>query len=476
MASPPTAPAMLSQALKSPQQPPPPVSKRDKRRTALHERLQDLHDTFGNARDIVFRQQIHTLQVEMALIASAQPYGLEPLNDAPEEIARLVEQVSSMGQLTPDAASAGKWYSRFLQEINRTKEEKDAELAALMFRHQQELNRIHREFNFRSRLAVEEAKILKSTVRERLLQNITNRKACLMREKEQLDLQDTNALLLHPNQFTAGHPASPGGLHSSRKTRHATRHNRHDIDDIGGSYPFESSSRRKRKALADNDTGTPPFDGHRTPGERVKLRLVEQQHGPVYGINQIFTEKELALASNQAHVAATHFLSAAKRFKGMTPAASNDEVSTVGDKDEVPSVSAGAEKSVTQTVHTTRSTRATGGPLALSLLNESDRTKDRPNSPYFILANYHAKPSGAVSAPPLQPLMPEDIEDDLAEMEKAASKPAGSVDEQLIARLLESIQADETVDDDTANGFSMLHPDFPPSMDVHMVRLRSEKD
>lgn len=118
--------------MRSPQQPPAPVSKRDKRRTALQERLQDLNDVFGNSRDAMFRQQIHTLQVEMALIANARPYGLEPLNDAPEEIARLVEQVSSMNQLTPDAAIAGKWYSRFLQEINQTKEEKDAELAALM--------------------------------------------------------------------------------------------------------------------------------------------------------------------------------------------------------------------------------------------------------------------------------------------------------------------------------------------------------
>lgn len=317
---------------------------------------------------------------------------------------------------------------------------------------------------------------MKSTVRERLLQNITNRKARLMREKEQLDLQDTNALLLHPNQFTAGHPASPGGLHSSRKTRHATRHHRPDIDDIGGPFPLETNGRKKRKTLPDHDIGTPSYDGHRTPGERIKLRLIEQQHGPAYGINSIFTEKELALASNQAHVAATHFLSASKRLKGATPAADTEDTSAPAEKDEHAAANTEAEKSASQTVHTTRSTRATGPALTLPLINESERTRDRPNSPYFILANFHAKPNGSTNAPPLTSLMPEEIEDDLAEMDKFASKPPGTVDEQLLSQLVESIQAEETVDDDTAFKFSMLHPDFPPDMDVHMIRVRSKHE
>lgn len=72
--------------------------------------------------------------------------------------------------------------------------------------------------------------------------------------------------------------------------------------------------------------------------------------------------------------------------------------------------------------------------------------------------------------------MPEEIEDDLAEMDKFASKPPGTVDEQLLSQLVESIQAEETVDDDTAFKFSMLHPDFPPDMDVHMIRVRSKHE
>ncbi|KAI5306153.1 hypothetical protein KEM56_002066 [Ascosphaera pollenicola] len=113
MNSPPVASAIPVHAMKSPQPAHPPVSKRDKRRTALQERLQDLNDNFGNARDVMFRQQIQTLQVEMALIANAQPYGMEPLNDAPDEITRLVEQVNTMGQLSPDMAIlSARDYSR----------------------------------------------------------------------------------------------------------------------------------------------------------------------------------------------------------------------------------------------------------------------------------------------------------------------------------------------------------------------------
>lgn len=146
-------------------------SKGDRRRGAPIDRFRDLSATFNNTKDAQFRKQIHGLQVEMALIASANPYGIEPLNDTPAEVGRLVEDVkvnavggktsadapgitasgaasapgSATGPVTsapprasrsssPPAATTGKWYSRFLQEANRTKEERDAELAALMVR------------------------------------------------------------------------------------------------------------------------------------------------------------------------------------------------------------------------------------------------------------------------------------------------------------------------------------------------------
>jgi Sds3-like len=112
-----------------------PLSKRDKRRSALQERLQDLTATFSQNRDTKFRQQLHALQCDMSLINNADPYAPGPLPDSTEDIARLVESTAGGGKFGKEMASlSGLWYSRFVQEINQVKEEKDAELVMLMVR------------------------------------------------------------------------------------------------------------------------------------------------------------------------------------------------------------------------------------------------------------------------------------------------------------------------------------------------------
>ena len=57
-----------------------------------------------------------------------------------------------------------------------------------------------------------------NTIRERLVQNLSSKRARLLKDKEQLDIADTNALLLHPSQFSITNPVSPGGGPTSRKT------------------------------------------------------------------------------------------------------------------------------------------------------------------------------------------------------------------------------------------------------------------
>lgn len=111
-----------------------PLSKRDKRRSALQERLHDLTASFGQNRDALFRQQLHILQCDMTLINNADPYSPGPLPDSPDDIARLIEEtVGGGGKFAKDMASlAGSWYAKYVQEINRIKEDRDAELALLM--------------------------------------------------------------------------------------------------------------------------------------------------------------------------------------------------------------------------------------------------------------------------------------------------------------------------------------------------------
>lgn len=105
-------------------------SKRDKRRTALQERLQELTGQFSNNRDTQFRQQLHALQCDMTLINNADPYVTGPLPDSAESIATLIEDTVGGGSKFAKemAGIAGSWYSRFVQQVNEIKEKRDAEL------------------------------------------------------------------------------------------------------------------------------------------------------------------------------------------------------------------------------------------------------------------------------------------------------------------------------------------------------------
>lgn len=110
-----------------------PLSKRDKRRSALQERLHDLTATFSQNRDAQFRQQLHSLQCDMTLITNADPYGDGPLPDSASAIAQLIEETVGGGKFAKEMASlSGTWYAKFVQEINTVKEERDAELTKIM--------------------------------------------------------------------------------------------------------------------------------------------------------------------------------------------------------------------------------------------------------------------------------------------------------------------------------------------------------
>ena len=110
-----------------------PLTKRDKRRSALQERLHDLTVSFSQNRDAQFRQQLHALQCDMTLINNADPYHPGPLPDSADEIAALIEGTVGGGKFAKEMASlAGMWYSRFVQEVNQVKTDTDADLVMLV--------------------------------------------------------------------------------------------------------------------------------------------------------------------------------------------------------------------------------------------------------------------------------------------------------------------------------------------------------
>lgn len=69
----------------------------------------------------------------MSLIANAELYDVGPLDDSAEGIGKLVDQAVAGGQFPAEMRSlAGRWYAKFVQEVNWSKEHTDTELTMLM--------------------------------------------------------------------------------------------------------------------------------------------------------------------------------------------------------------------------------------------------------------------------------------------------------------------------------------------------------
>lgn len=167
----------------------------------------------------------------------------------------------------------------------------------LQERHNSKIHALKADYEYGIQVAHEERKRLMEQVRERVIHSVNQRKALLIKEKHLLDIGDTNALLLHPNQFSLGNPTSPGGPQSNRKTRH-TRH-RLEVDDLGA---MADGNKRKRKAPADADIGSPGptsrtilADATSAWKENQARLELHQMPAPSLSIEDLFTEKELTL-------------------------------------------------------------------------------------------------------------------------------------------------------------------------------------
>jgi hypothetical protein len=120
--------------------PQPQVSKRDKRRNMLAEKLSEMMVSFSDNRDSHYRAQLAALQADINLILKADPYANKPLEDAGDEASVLVNSV--MGGNVPTAPSAGsdyiaqcgKQYARFVDAVNDAMEERDYNLTMLWVR------------------------------------------------------------------------------------------------------------------------------------------------------------------------------------------------------------------------------------------------------------------------------------------------------------------------------------------------------
>ena len=291
-----------------------------------------------------------------------------------------------------------------------------------------------------------------------------------MKEKEQLDIADTNALLLHPSQFTITNPGSPGGVPTSRKTR--TRGGRGDQNDLDNGYP-EVTNKRKRK-LIDDDIGSPSRNGTTTPaGRGARIDALTHQTAPLYSIHSLFTDKELNLQSHQAQIAARHFFSTSakdgdtngSRRRGKDDDDKSMASGDVSGADEDEEIEAPEmDRTASQNVHVTRSTRTIGGLAGLNILSDlAEKASTRPALPYATL-HTHQQKSGTFLPPPSR-LMDTELEEDMIRLAQIESQPKGVADKKAIEDALKPI----------TEGRSNLAPDWPVYLDVHLVDVDPRK-
>ncbi|RDW64906.1 hypothetical protein BP6252_10557 [Coleophoma cylindrospora] len=298
--------------------PPPQPSKRDKRRQQLADRLAEITAQFSQNRDLHCRQELLALQVDMHLITEADVHSKTPLDDRGDEIRAFAEEISSRTMIksigTPERA--GKVYMEFTKEVNNAIEQRDADLATHMRNYEVDLMKINSADAYRKRLAANEHKALSSTLRDRLINSLNSKKARLSRDKETIEIGESNALLLHPSQFSIINSDSPSGQSSKRATRH-----RRDLGEDGSNF---AESKRKRKAIESDESPAPPLaekrarndGGTSTPtwsgdkpwrNEKMELETSQIKNG-LYSVEKLFTEKELSLTYNTAALAAHQYM------------------------------------------------------------------------------------------------------------------------------------------------------------------------
>jgi len=106
------------------------LSKRDKRRTMLQERLAEMTAQFTHTRDQHYREQLQALQLDMNLIMEADCYTDVPIVSDPAGVDQLVRQgMAKMKNVGPSPPpGAGRLYAKWAKGINDNIEERDANM------------------------------------------------------------------------------------------------------------------------------------------------------------------------------------------------------------------------------------------------------------------------------------------------------------------------------------------------------------
>ncbi|KAL8678097.1 MAG: hypothetical protein Q9186_005536 [Xanthomendoza sp. 1 TL-2023] len=483
---------------------PPPLTKRDKRRNAMTERLQDIEDNFAGNRDFYYRQQLQALQRDANIITYAEPYRNQPLDEL-NDILDLDEHVSMAGgkshHMVKGERQPGKWARGFIEQVNNSMEERDTHLSLIVVntafpslpfslndniqdRHNFRIRELKEDYEYAVTVADKEYTYLLNVLRTRLTQTIEQKRAALVKEKDRLEISDT-ASLLNPNHFTYIHPSSPGGPQSNRKTRQG-RH-RYDADDVG-------ENKRKRKLPADPDEGSPGPSSRNVEVEVAKEfpMKIEQHSGLATppSMGHLFSDKELVITNQEASYAAIQDMFAKRKknnafdvHKALTKADRQQKMNHVkssrpndstnpttanvsDDEDDIPAQIDGADEALSDdifltapamdrtansSIHATRSTRNINQPFPLQSLG--DLAGRASAIKYMGSYNSYNKERklGSDEYQKAPPLTDQEVEDDLALMAAAVRESPGKMNIKFVEDLMAEV-VDYTNDGPGENG------------------------
>ncbi|KAH9220066.1 Sds3-like-domain-containing protein [Leptodontidium sp. 2 PMI_412] len=424
------------------------LSKRDKKRTVLADRLQEITMSFSANRDQHYRAQLQSIQVDSNLIAEADVHARQPLPDSAEEIDELVRknvQKTMMKSVSTDPPlRTGRIYSDFAKEVNDAMEDRDAAMVILKRDYDVKMNEINSYHAYKKLVSKNEYKSLSDTLRDRLINSVMSKKARLSKDKDAIEIGEgsTHALLLHPSQFAIANPASPGGILGKRATRH-----RRDAEEITN---FPESHKRKRKAHDSDESPAPSRqridNGASTPSwvyEKQQL-MAHQVESSLYSVDKLFNEKELTMAYNTAALAAHSYMLRHPPFSddpdnqtnGKSDSSSDQEKApTAGEADaeDTDSPPTGGAMMERQFSHATRSTRgaAVASGYGIDMFNDNDMnyppnllslTRQIPKLPQMINqqnARQFASNPSKDAVVSLQGLSAEDANADIEVMRRA---------------------------------------------------------
>lgn len=313
-------------------------------------------------------------------------------------------------------------------------------------------------------VALKEHRLLTENLRQRLIHSVNQKKSALLKEKEKLDIADTNALLFHPNQFSINNSASPGGPQSNRKTRHARhRLEAEELEPVGG-----VNNKRKRKVPTDIENGSPGPAGRDTepinPLKEANGGLEAHQiSAPLYSIDRLFSTRELDLNVQQAFYDVIAERSAKRRrlnADSQTNGASMDpfshamsdsddgfpqpEYGADGEAEDLSATTAMMERTNTQMsiqYHTTRSTRKTNLSNSQFAREQLGELAGR-EAAVAVIGTYHKEKKREDEYSRAPPLSEIDAESDMALYEAAMKDDdaARVMNEKLLDEVVEELE------------------------------------